>query len=84
MVVDELVGVGLNERETINAWVWWVGDASDAVEGPAPDNVAAVVDDVIGDDCWGAWLAEGVVDVGFSVRLNDRAKLCDDKLVIRF
>lgn len=81
MVVDLGVGVGLDERESTETWVGWVGDTGDTVELELPDDGAAVVDDVNGDDVLCAWFAEGVVDVDGSVGFDDRAEL-DGELVL--
>lgn len=75
LVVDKTLAVDLDECETTETRVGWVGDAGNAVELPLPDNGVAVVDDVDSNNVFCARLAEGVIDVDGSVGLDDGAKL---------
>lgn len=75
LVVNLVVGVGLDERETTETWVRWVGNAGHAVELPLPDDGTAVVDNIDSHNVLSTWFAESVVDVDSSVGLNNRSEL---------
>lgn len=75
LIVDFVIGVGLDERKTTETWVRWVGNAGHTVKLPLPDNSAAVVHNVDCDNILSTWLAESVINVDSAVGLNNGSKL---------